>query len=178
MKGAPGFTLKGVTRGRMRHRLRRSANHVLILMRNGTATRGGEHEGVQVSSDRDGVYVGDNAAEDDDDWSDAPDYTPPSWYTQADSAAPEAGPGPAPTPAPTPAPAPAPVQEQYAAPCPRSRRPPPPWLPRRSAPHPSAPRRSRPHHWHPHRRTPPSSRRSRRPRPHPRRSRPHPHPHH
>ncbi|BFV57057.1 hypothetical protein KCMC57_up21610 [Kitasatospora sp. CMC57] len=49
-----------------------------------------------MSSDRDGVYVGDNAAEDDDDWSDVPDYSPPSWYTQSD----------APTPAPTPAPAP------------------------------------------------------------------------
>ncbi|MFJ1796769.1 AAA family ATPase [Kitasatospora griseola] len=42
-----------------------------------------------MSSDRDGVYVGDNAAEDDDDWSDAPDYTAPSWYTQS------AAPGPA-----------------------------------------------------------------------------------
>ncbi|MFE7638337.1 hypothetical protein ACFU7Z_30250, partial [Kitasatospora sp. NPDC057518] len=40
-----------------------------------------------MSSDRDGVYVGDNAAEDDDDWSDAPDYTPPSWYVQTEPAA-------------------------------------------------------------------------------------------
>ncbi|WP_329583678.1 AAA family ATPase [Kitasatospora sp. NBC_01250] len=49
-----------------------------------------------MSSDRDGVYVGDNAAaEDDDDWSDAPDYTPPSWYTQGE-AAPAAEPQPAP----------------------------------------------------------------------------------
>ena len=45
-----------------------------------------------MSSDRDGVYVGDNAAEDDDDWSDAPDYTPPSWYTQGESAQPAAQP--------------------------------------------------------------------------------------
>ncbi|MFF2620010.1 MinD/ParA family protein [Kitasatospora sp. NPDC058046] len=45
-----------------------------------------------MSSDRDGVYVGDNAAEDDDDWSDAPDYTPPSWYVQTEPAsAPAAG---------------------------------------------------------------------------------------
>ncbi|MDH6144801.1 MinD-like ATPase involved in chromosome partitioning or flagellar assembly [Kitasatospora sp. GP30] len=60
-----------------------------------------------MSSDRDGVYVGDNPAEDDDDWSDAPDYTPPSWYTQG-----EAPPTPAVTPSATPAtaaPAPAPV---------------------------------------------------------------------
>ncbi|MEV7775591.1 MinD/ParA family protein [Kitasatospora sp. NPDC086791] len=40
-----------------------------------------------MSSDRDGVYVGDNAAEDDDDWSDAPDYTPPSWYVQTEAPA-------------------------------------------------------------------------------------------
>ncbi|WP_282202679.1 MinD/ParA family ATP-binding protein [Kitasatospora fiedleri] len=53
-----------------------------------------------MSSDRDGVYVGDNAAEDDDDWSDAPDYTAPSWYTQS------AAPG-----APTAAPQPQPVQQ-------------------------------------------------------------------
>ncbi|MFD8483517.1 MinD/ParA family protein [Kitasatospora sp. NPDC059673] len=46
-----------------------------------------------MSSDRDGVYVGDNAAEDDDDWPDAPDYTAPSWYTQS------AAPGPAQPPA-------------------------------------------------------------------------------
>ena len=69
-------------------------------MRNGTANSGGEHEGAQVSSDRDGVYVGDNAAEDDDDWSDAPDYTPPSWYTQSEPAGAAPGvpaqPGPAP----------------------------------------------------------------------------------
>ncbi|KRB69633.1 hypothetical protein ASE03_26745 [Kitasatospora sp. Root187] len=56
-----------------------------------------------MSSDRDGVYVGDNAAEDDDDWSDVPDYSPPSWYTQSDAPA-----------APVPAPAPAPVQAQPA----------------------------------------------------------------
>ncbi|MFI9788592.1 AAA family ATPase [Kitasatospora sp. NPDC051984] len=42
-----------------------------------------------MSSDRDGVYVGDNAAEDDDEWPDTPDYTAPSWYTQS------AAPGPA-----------------------------------------------------------------------------------
>ncbi|MGW1083380.1 nucleotide-binding protein [Kitasatospora sp. NPDC002522] len=56
-----------------------------------------------MSSDRDGVYVGDNAAEDDEDWSDAPDYTPPSWYTQ--SAAPGTG-----------APQAAPPQQQAAPP--------------------------------------------------------------
>ncbi|WP_033222130.1 MinD/ParA family ATP-binding protein [Kitasatospora phosalacinea] len=55
-----------------------------------------------MSSDRDGVYVGDNAAEDDDDWSDAPDYSAPSWYTQS------AAPG-APVAAPQPQP---PVQAQ------------------------------------------------------------------
>ncbi|MEV7939764.1 MinD/ParA family protein [Kitasatospora sp. NPDC088264] len=86
-----------------------------------------------MSSDRDGVYVGDNAAEDDDDWSDAPDYTPPSWYVQTDaSAAPAvqaptapapvlqaptaaqapqaAAPAPVPAQAPTPAQAPVPAQ--------------------------------------------------------------------
>ncbi|MFF7638485.1 AAA family ATPase [Kitasatospora sp. NPDC008050] len=58
-----------------------------------------------MSSDRDGVYVGDNAAaEDDDDWSDAPDYTPPSWYTQGE-AAPAAEPRPAPAPVGEPQPA-------------------------------------------------------------------------
>ncbi|MDH6128587.1 MinD/ParA family protein [Kitasatospora sp. GP82] len=68
-----------------------------------------------MSSDRDGVYVGDNAAEDDDDWSDVPDYSPPSWYTQ--SPGPEAAaPAPAPAPAPVPAPAPAPVAEAPAPP--------------------------------------------------------------
>ncbi|MGW4808229.1 MinD/ParA family ATP-binding protein [Kitasatospora sp. NPDC004272] len=57
-----------------------------------------------MSSDRDGVYVGDNAAEDDDDWSDAPDYSAPSWYTQS------AAPG-APVAAPQP-----PVQQQVQPP--------------------------------------------------------------
>ncbi|MFE9428867.1 AAA family ATPase [Kitasatospora sp. NPDC006697] len=47
-----------------------------------------------MSSDRDGVYVGDNAAEDDDDWSDAPDYTPPSWYTQGEAPAAQTAPAP------------------------------------------------------------------------------------
>ncbi|MFJ2868589.1 MinD/ParA family protein [Kitasatospora sp. NPDC087314] len=91
-----------------------------------------------MSSDRDGVYVGDNAAEDDDDWSDAPDYTPPSWYVQTDAvqtppqpptpvaeaphvdkAAPAAQPPAAQTPAPqTPlaAQAPAPTPDQAPAP--------------------------------------------------------------
>ncbi|MFH9353533.1 MinD/ParA family protein [Kitasatospora sp. NPDC017646] len=79
-----------------------------------------------MSSDRDGVYVGDNAAEDDDDWSDAPDYTPPSWYVQSGPAAPPAagqapaaepaGPGAAPAQAAAPAPAPAPAAEQTPAP--------------------------------------------------------------
>ncbi|WP_344444541.1 hypothetical protein, partial [Kitasatospora nipponensis] len=70
-----------------------------------------------MSSDRDGVYVGDNAAaEDDDDWSDAPDYTPPSWYTQGEPAAggaagePAVAPaGEAPAPAPPPPPPPPPA---------------------------------------------------------------------
>jgi MinD-like ATPase involved in chromosome partitioning or flagellar assembly len=35
-----------------------------------------------VTSDRDGVYVGDNAPDEDEEWSDAPEYTPPAWYTQ------------------------------------------------------------------------------------------------
>ncbi|WP_443077521.1 MinD/ParA family ATP-binding protein [Streptomyces sp. SP17BM10] len=84
-----------------------------------------------MSSDRDGVYVGHNAAEDDDDWSDAPDYTPPSWYVRTDGAAapaetaaqgapaPEA-PGPAqpsaPAPAVVPPPAPAPAPLSFSAP--------------------------------------------------------------
>ncbi|MFJ5122789.1 AAA family ATPase [Kitasatospora sp. NPDC088548] len=96
-----------------------------------------------MSSDRDGVYVGDNAAEDDDDWSDTPDYTPPSWYVQTESAAapaaePASGaptaPGPAPGPpggagapaagggqaasAPVAVPAPAPVPDPVPAPAP------------------------------------------------------------
>ncbi|MFE7562043.1 MinD/ParA family protein [Kitasatospora sp. NPDC057500] len=91
-----------------------------------------------MSSDRDGVYVGDNAAEDDDDWSDAPDYTPPSWYVQTDAAAapaPAAGeaapgaqvtpppggasaPGATPVPAPAPATAAAPVPASAPAPAP------------------------------------------------------------
>ncbi|MFE6751714.1 MinD/ParA family protein [Kitasatospora purpeofusca] len=74
-----------------------------------------------MSSDRDGVYVGDNAAEDDDDWSDAPDYTPPSWYVQTDTAgAPAAAPGGGVTPAPdgASAPAGAPVPAAAAAPVP------------------------------------------------------------
>ncbi|MFI6158092.1 AAA family ATPase [Kitasatospora sp. NPDC051170] len=77
-----------------------------------------------MSSDRDGVYVGDNAAEDEDDWSDAPDYTPPSWYVQTDAqgggapgaaatpgtaGAPADGAAPAPAPTPAPASVPAPV---------------------------------------------------------------------
>jgi MinD-like ATPase involved in chromosome partitioning or flagellar assembly len=35
-----------------------------------------------VTSDRDGVYVGDHAPDEDEEWSDAPEYTPPAWYTQ------------------------------------------------------------------------------------------------
>jgi len=66
----------------------------------------GENEGAPVSSDRDGVYVGDNAAEDDDDWSDAPDYTAPSWYTQS------AAPGPAQQPPAQQAPAQQPPMQQ------------------------------------------------------------------
>ncbi|WP_042409290.1 MinD/ParA family ATP-binding protein [Streptacidiphilus carbonis] len=49
-----------------------------------------------MTSDRDGVYVGDPAPDEDEEWSDAPEYTPPAWYTQnaqqvgpAQSAAPE-----------------------------------------------------------------------------------------
>ncbi|MEU3573521.1 MinD/ParA family protein, partial [Kitasatospora sp. NPDC036755] len=68
-----------------------------------------------MSSDRDGVYVGDNAAEDDDDWSDAPDYTPPSWYVQTEpsaaSAAPAPGSAPAAADAPVPAADPAPARQ-------------------------------------------------------------------
>nr|WP_316529214.1 MinD/ParA family protein [Kitasatospora sp. K002] len=79
-----------------------------------------------MSSDRDGVYVGDNAAEDDDDWSDAPDYTPPSWYVQTEPTAPAAESTAAPTAAAdapgtataAPAPAPAPAQQQAQAPAP------------------------------------------------------------
>ncbi|MFF8775167.1 MinD/ParA family protein [Kitasatospora sp. NPDC015120] len=75
-----------------------------------------------MSSDRDGVYVGDNAAEDDDDWSDAPDYTPPSWYVQTDAAS---APAPAPAAAapgapvtPPPGGASAPAETPAAAPVP------------------------------------------------------------
>ncbi|MFJ9697738.1 AAA family ATPase [Kitasatospora sp. NPDC101183] len=72
-----------------------------------------------MSSDRDGVYVGDNAAEDEDDWSDAPDYTPPSWYVQTETAGAAAAPTPpvvpvapvAPAVEAVPVPAPAPVAE-------------------------------------------------------------------
>ena len=35
-----------------------------------------------MTSDRDGVYVGDHAPDEDEEWSDAPEYTPPAWYTQ------------------------------------------------------------------------------------------------
>ncbi|MEZ0070125.1 MinD-like ATPase involved in chromosome partitioning or flagellar assembly [Streptacidiphilus sp. MAP12-20] len=45
-----------------------------------------------MTSDRDGVYVGDQAPDEDEEWSDAPDYTPPAWYMQN---APQVG-GPAP----------------------------------------------------------------------------------
>ncbi|MEU8516066.1 MinD/ParA family protein [Kitasatospora sp. NPDC048722] len=78
-----------------------------------------------MSSDRDGVYVGHNAAEDDDDWSDAPDYTPPSWYVRTDGAAAPAEPaaqgtpdaeGPAQAPAVVPPPAPAPAPLSFPAP--------------------------------------------------------------
>ncbi|MGW3078125.1 MULTISPECIES: MinD/ParA family ATP-binding protein [unclassified Kitasatospora] len=71
-----------------------------------------------MSSDRDGVYVGDNAAEDDDDWSDAPDYTPPSWYVQTEptgasgAAAPAASAPASPAPAEPDAPAPTVVPGQ------------------------------------------------------------------
>jgi MinD-like ATPase involved in chromosome partitioning or flagellar assembly len=68
-----------------------------------------------VSSDRDGVYVGDNATEEDDDWSDEPDYAPPSWYTQSAAPAPDAQAAAAPAPLPAqqaPPPAPAPVAPQ------------------------------------------------------------------
>ncbi|WP_371497105.1 AAA family ATPase [Kitasatospora sp. NBC_00374] len=71
-----------------------------------------------MSSDRDGVYVGDNAAEDDDDWSDAPDYTPPSWYTQSPDGAPPAQTPAAPAPAPAAPAPPVAVPPQQAAPVP------------------------------------------------------------
>ncbi|MFE3112243.1 AAA family ATPase [Kitasatospora indigofera] len=71
-----------------------------------------------MSSDRDGVYVGDNAAEDDDDWSDAPDYTPPSWYTQSEPAGPAAAGAPEVPPAPGPPAVPAQGAPVQAAPVP------------------------------------------------------------
>ncbi|MFJ6217379.1 AAA family ATPase [Streptomyces sp. NPDC092296] len=60
-----------------------------------------------MSTDRDGVYVGDNAPDEDEEWSDAPDYTPPAWYTQNESPeAPDAQAPPAP-------PAPQPVSNPF-----------------------------------------------------------------
>lgn len=69
-----------------------------------------------MSTDRDGVYVGDNAPDEDEEWSDAPDYTPPAWYTQNESSAPAQQ-------APTPAPAPQPVAPQPVAPQPAAQQP-------------------------------------------------------
>ncbi|CAN3983040.1 MinD/ParA family ATP-binding protein [Kitasatospora purpeofusca] len=116
-----------------------------------------------MSSDRDGVYVGDNAAEDDDDWSDAPDYTPPSWYVQTDAAgapaaAPDAGvtpapggaaapaavPGPAAAPVPAPAPAPVPVPAPVVAPGPDALAPPVVAQPPAQAAQPLAPSQAQP----------------------------------
>ncbi|WP_051944717.1 nucleotide-binding protein [Streptacidiphilus rugosus] len=45
-----------------------------------------------MTSDRDNVYAGDQTPDEDEEWSDAPDYTPPAWYMQN---APQVG-GPAP----------------------------------------------------------------------------------
>ncbi|MFC1421446.1 nucleotide-binding protein [Streptacidiphilus cavernicola] len=68
-----------------------------------------------MTSDRDGVYVGDQTPDEDEEWSDAPEYTPPAWYTQNAQqvgAYPQvAAPGPAPIPAQAPQPT-APQQVQ------------------------------------------------------------------
>ncbi|MEZ0095404.1 AAA family ATPase [Streptacidiphilus sp. EB129] len=66
-----------------------------------------------MTSDRDGVYVGDNAPDEDEEWSDAPEYTPPAWYTQnaqqvGGGAGAPAPPAPMPGPMASPMPAPAP----------------------------------------------------------------------
>jgi MinD-like ATPase involved in chromosome partitioning or flagellar assembly len=75
-----------------------------------------------VTSDRDGVYVGDHAPDEDEEWSDAPEYTPPAWYTQNAQQvgtyppAPVAAPGPAPIPAQAPPPAQVAAPEQVRLP--------------------------------------------------------------
>ncbi|MBP0454957.1 MinD/ParA family protein [Kitasatospora sp. RG8] len=119
----------------MRLRLQRGVLHGLVFDAATAPRRAAANtREPKVSSDRDGVYVGDNAAEDDDDWSDAPDYTPPSWYVQTEAAAAPAAPvapGPAagtaggppgavsaPAAAAAPVPAPAPVPGQGPAPVP------------------------------------------------------------
>ncbi|MEY9969193.1 MinD-like ATPase involved in chromosome partitioning or flagellar assembly [Streptacidiphilus sp. MAP12-16] len=99
-----------------------------------------------TTSDRDGVYVGDNAPDEDEEWSDAPEYTPPAWYTQnaqqvggqapvvapahtpalgvpVPQAAPQPGPpavtGPPPAPLSVPVPVPAEMPEVFGAVAPR-----------------------------------------------------------
>ena len=63
-----------------------------------------------MTSDREGVHVGDNTPDEDEEWSDAPDYTPPAWYVQnAEQVGRPTPPTPGPPPAPTPTPAPDPA---------------------------------------------------------------------
>ncbi|MEY9849772.1 AAA family ATPase [Streptacidiphilus sp. MAP5-3] len=77
-----------------------------------------------MTSDRDGVYVGDQTPDEDEEWSDAPDYTPPAWYMQN---APQVGSqAPAPVPqqggypgtAPAPSGEPGAQQQSFAPPAP------------------------------------------------------------
>jgi len=73
-----------------------------------------------VTNDRENVHVGESAPDEDEEWSDAPDYSPPAWYLQnAEQVGPPStpvppvqAPAPGPVPAPAPGPAPSPVQEQ------------------------------------------------------------------
>ena len=79
-----------------------------------------------MTSDRDGVYVGDQTPDEDEEWSDAPEYTPPAWYTQnaqqvgAYAPAPVAAPVPVPAPNPVAAPVPMPAPAPVSVPAPQS----------------------------------------------------------
>ena len=70
-----------------------------------------------MTNDREGVRAGDNTPDEDEEWSDAPDYTPPAWYLQNAEQVGPAEPASAPTPfsrtAPDPAPVPATAPGPY-----------------------------------------------------------------
>ncbi len=69
-----------------------------------------------MTNDRENVHVGESAPDEDEEWSDAPDYSPPAWYLQnAEQVGPPSTPATPvqpPVPGPAPVPAPGPVQEQ------------------------------------------------------------------